>query len=83
MQIDVLLKDFVAKADLEDFIFLGITNKNELYFRVMHLGERLIGGLAQGIAGDEAIASAVDKMIVALQIAKKAAKKSVKDEWVH
>ena len=83
MQIDALLKDFVVKADLEDFIFLGITNKNELYFRVMHLGERLIGGLAQGIVGDEAIASAVDKMIVALQIAKKTAKKSVKDEWVH
>ena len=83
MQIDALLKDFVVKANLEDFIFLGITNKNELYFRVMHLGERLIGGLAQGIVGDEAIASAVDKMIVALQIAKKTAKESVKDEWVH
>ena len=83
MQIDALLKDFVVKADLEDFIFLGITNKNELYFRVTHLGERLIGGLAQGIVGDEAIASAVDKMIVGLQIAKKAAKESVKDEWVH
>jgi len=83
MQIDALLKDFVVKADLEDFIFLGITNKNVLYFRVMHLGERLIGGLAQGIVGDEAVASAVDKIIVALQIAKKAAKESVKDEWVH
>ena len=83
MQIDALLKDFVVKADLEDFIFLGITNRNVLYFRVMHVGERLIGGLAQGIVGDEAIASAVDKIIVALQIAKKTAKKSVKDEWVH
>ena len=83
MQIDALLKDFVVKADLEDFIFLGITNKNELYFRVMHLDERLIGGLAQGIVGDEAIASAVDKMIAALQIAKEVAKESVKDEWVH
>ena len=83
MQIDALLKDFVVKADLEDFIFLGITNKNVLYFRIMHLGERLIGGLAQGIVGDEAVASAVDKIIVALQIAKKAAKESVKDEWVH
>ena len=83
MQIDALLKDFVVKADLEDFIFLGITNKNELYFRVTDLGERLIGGLAQGIVGDEAIASAVDKIIVALQVAKKTAKKSVKDEWVH
>ena len=83
MQIDALLKDFVVKADLEDFIFLGITNKNELYFRVTHLGERFIGGLAQGIVGDEAIASAVDKMIVALQIAKKAAKEPMKDEWVH
>ena len=83
MQIDALLKDFVVKADLEDFIFLGITNKNELYIRVMHVDERLIGGLAQGIFRDEAIASAVDKMIVALQIAKKTAKKSVKDEWVH
>jgi hypothetical protein len=49
----------------------------------MHVGERFIGGLAQGILEDEAIASAVDKMIVALQIAKKAAKESVKDEWVH
>ena len=49
----------------------------------MHLDERLIGGLAQGIFRDEAIASAVDKIIVALQIAKKTAKKSVKDEWVH
>lgn len=83
MQIDALLKDFVVKANLEDFIFLGITNKNELYFRVMHVGERLIGGLAQGILEDEAVANAVDKMIVALQIAKKAAKESVKDEWVH
>jgi len=83
MQIDALLKDFVVKADFEDFIFLGITNKNELYFRVMHVGERFIGGLAQGIAGDEAIASAVDKVIVALQIAKKTANESVKDEWVH
>ena len=83
MQIDALLKDFVVKADFEDFIFLGITNKNELYIRVMHVGERFIGGLAQGIAGDEAIASAVDKMIVALQTAKKTAKESVKDEWVH
>ena len=83
MQIDALLKDFVVKADFEDFIFLGITNKNELYIRVMHVDERLIGGLAQGIFRDEAIASAVDKMIVALQIAKRAAKESVKDEWVH
>ena len=83
MQIDALLKDFVVKADLEDFIFLGITNKNELYFRVMHVGERFIGGLAQGIREDEAVANAVDKMIVALQIAKKTAKESVKDEWVH
>jgi len=83
MHIDVLLKDFVVKANLKDFIFLGITNKNELYFRVTHLGERLIGGLAQGIVGDEAIASAVDKMIVALQIAKKVAKESVKNEWMH
>ncbi|MBW2721326.1 MAG: hypothetical protein JRC67_03745 [Deltaproteobacteria bacterium] len=39
MQIDALLKDFVVKANLEDFIFLGITNKNVLYFRVMHVGE--------------------------------------------
>ena len=83
MQIDALLKDFVVKANLEDFIFLGITNKNELYFRVMHVGEKFIGGLAQGILEDEAVASAVDKMIVALQIAKKTAKESVKDEWVH
>ena len=83
MQIDALLKDFVVKANLEDFIFLGITNKNVLYFRVMHVGERLIGGLAQGILEDEAVASAVDKIIVALQIAKKTAKESVKDEWVH
>ena len=83
MQIDALLKDFVVKADLEDLIFLGITNKNELYLRVMHVGERLIGGLAQGILEDEAVANAVDKMIVALQIAKKTAKESVKDEWVH
>ena len=83
MQIDALLKDFVVKANLEDFIFLGITNKNELYFRVMHVGERFIGGLAQGILEDEAVANAVDKMIVALQIAKKTAKESVKDEWVH
>ena len=36
MQIDALLKDFVVKANMEDFIFLGITNKNVLYFRVMH-----------------------------------------------
>ena len=83
MQIDALLKDFVVKANLEDFIFLGITNKNVLYFRVMHVGERLIRGLAQGILEDEAVANAVDKMIVALQIAKKTAKESVKDEWVH
>jgi len=83
MQIDSLLKDFVVKADLEDFIFLGITNKNELYFRVMHVGERLIGGLAQGILEDEAVANAVDNMIVALEFAKKKAKESVKDEWVH
>ena len=76
MQIDALLKDFVVKADLEDFIFLGITNKNVLYFRVMHLGERLIGGLAQGILEDEAVATAVDNMIVALQIAKKKAKEA-------
>jgi hypothetical protein len=83
MQIDALLKDFVVKADLEDFIFLGITNKNVLYYRVMHVGERLIRGLAQGILEDEAVANAVDKMIVALQIAKKTAKESVKEEWVH
>ena len=83
MQIDALLKDFVVKADFEDFIFLGITNKNELYIRVMHLDERLIGGLAQGIFRDEAIASAVDKIIVALEFTKKKAKESVKDEWVH
>jgi len=83
MQIDALLKDFVVKANLEDFIFLGITNKNELYFGVMHVGERLIGGLAQGILENEAVANAVDKMIVALQFAKKKAKESVKDEWVH
>ena len=83
MQIDSLLKDFVVKADLEDFIFLGITNKNELYFRVVHVGERLIGGLAQGILEDEAVANAVDNMIVALEFAKKKAKESVKDEWVH
>ena len=83
MQIDALLKDFVVKADLEDFIFLGITNKNVLYFRIMHVGERLIGALAQGILEDEAVANAVDKMIVVLQIAKKTAKESVKDEWVH
>ena len=83
MQIDALLKDFVVKADLEDFIFLGITNKNELYFRVMHLGERLIGGLAQGILEDEAVANAVDNMIVVLQTAKRTANESVKDEWVH
>ena len=83
MQIDALLKDFVVKANLEDFIFLGITNKNVLYFRVMHVGERLIGGLAQGIVEDEAVANAVDKMIDALQIAKMRAKESVKDEWVH
>ena len=83
MQIDALLKDFVVKADLEDFIFLGITNKNELYFRILHVGERLIGALAQGILEDEAVANAVDKMIVVLQIAKKTAKESVKDEWVH
>ena len=83
MQIDALLKDFVVKADLEDFIFLGITNKNELYFRVMHVGERFIGGLAQGILEDEAIANAVDKMITALQFAQKVAKESVQDEWVH
>ena len=83
MQINALLKDCVVKANLEDFIFLGITNKNELYFRVMHVGERFIGGLAQGILEDEAIANAVDKMIVALQTAKKTAKESVKDEWVH
>jgi hypothetical protein len=49
----------------------------------MHVGERLIGGLAQGIREDEAVANAVDKMIVALQFAKKTAKESVKDEWVH
>ncbi len=83
MQIEALLKDFVVKANLEDFIFLGITNKDVLYCRVMHPGERLIGGLAQGILEDEAVANAVDKMIVALQIAKKTAKESVKDEWVH
>ena len=83
MQIDALLKDFVVKANLEDFIFLGITNKNVLYFRIMHVGERFIGGLAQGILEDEAVANAVDKMIVVLQIAKKTAKESVKDEWVH
>ena len=83
MQIDALLKDFVVKANLEDFIFLGITNKNVLYFRVMHVRERLIDGFAQGILEDEAVANAVDKMIVALQIAKKTAKESVKDEWVH
>jgi hypothetical protein len=83
MQIDALLKDFVVKANLEDFIFLGITNENVLYFRVMHVGERLIRGLAQGILEDEAVANAVDKMIVALQIAKKTAKESVKEEWVH
>jgi hypothetical protein len=83
MQIDALLKDFVVKANLEDFIFLGITNKNVLYFRIMHVGERLIGGLAQGIREDEAVANAVDKMIAVLQTAKKTAKESVKDEWVH
>ena len=83
MQIEALLKDFVVKANLEDFIFLGITKKNELYFRVMHVGERLIGGLAQGILEGEAVANAVDKMIVALQVTKKTAKESVKDEWVH
>ena len=83
MQIESLLKDFVVKANLEDFIFLGITNKNELYFRITHVGERLIGGLAQGILEDEAVANAVDKLIFALQIAKKRAKESVKDEWVH
>jgi len=83
MQIDALLKDFVVKANLEDFMILGITNKNVLYFRVMHVGERLIRGLAQGILEDEAVANAVDKMIVALQIAKKTAKESVKEEWVH
>ena len=83
MQIDALLKDFVVKANLEDFIFLGITNKNVLYFRIMHVGERLIGALAQGILEDEAVANAVDKMIAVLQIAKKTAKESAKDEWVH
>ena len=83
MQIDALLKDFVVKANLEDFIFLGITNKNVLYFRIMHVGERLSGGLAQGILEDEAVANAVDKMIAVLQIAKKTAKESAKDEWVH
>ena len=83
MQIDALLKDFVVKANLEDFIFLGITNKNELYFRILHVGERLIGGLAQGTLEDETVANAVDKMIVTLQIAKKKAKESAKDEWVH
>ncbi len=83
MQIDALMKDFVVKANLEDFIFLAITNKNVLYFRVMHVGERLIGGLAQGILENEAVANAVDKMIVTLQIAKKTAKESMKDEWVH
>ena len=83
MQIDALLKDFVVKANLEDFIFLGITNKNVLYFRVMHVHEGPIRGLAKGILEDEAVANAVDRMIVTLQIAKKTAKESVKEEWVH